>query len=58
MFCVVGYEETSKGVGSIKKATYNGHAINGMVYNRSLITNLGKLRVDFILKYLEMHYYF
>lgn len=44
---VVGYEETTSGVGSIKKATYNGHAINGMVYNRSLITNLGKLRVDF-----------
>lgn len=44
---IVGYDGTNGQVGSIMKKTYNGKAINGMIYNRSIMSYLDKLRVDF-----------
>ena len=44
---IVGFEAIENGVGAIKRKSYNGQVINGMIYNRSLMTYLDKLRIDF-----------
>lgn len=44
---LLGYSEEGGKLGSIKRDSYNGSTFNGMIYNRTLISGIEKLRVDF-----------